>query len=303
MKILITGATGLVGKAVIQHCLEKKWEVHYLSTSQKKLDVLHGCKGFYWDTASGYTDESCLEGVEVIVHLAGASISNRWTKAYKEEILNSRIFSTRTLYRLLKNNPKHTVKQIVCASAIGIYPHHYFEEYDETTEETGNSFLSTVVDKWETETDVFKTLQIKTAKVRIGVVLAKNGGALAEMSKPVKNGYGAVLGCGEQWISWIHLDDLAGIFMKLIIDKKEGVYNGVAPHPVTNKTLTHTLAHLLGKKIWLPPVPSFILKLILGEMAVLVLNSTKVSAQKIVRCGYDFKYPELSTALTDLLKE
>lgn len=303
MKILITGATGLVGCAIVEQCLERNWEVHYLSTSQNKLDILPNCHGFYWDMPSGYADASCLVGVDMIVHLAGASISKKWTRVYKEEIINSRVFSTRMLYRLLKNNPNHTVKQVVCASAIGIYPHHYFEKYDEDSKQTGDSFLAAVVEKWESETQVFKTLGLKTAQVRIGVVLAQKGGALQEMSKPVKKGFGAVLGSGEQWISWIHINDLAGIFMKLLVDKKEGVFNGVAPQPVTNKNLTKTLAKILGKKIWLPPVPGFVLKLILGEMAALVLNSTKVSAQKIERCGYEFKYPDLETALTDLLKE
>lgn len=302
MKVLITGATGLVGRAIVAQCLKKNWKVHYLSTSQGKLDQIPDCKGFYWDLQSGYIDEECLSGVDTVIHLAGASISGKWTAAYKEEILNSRVISTRMLFRLLKNHP-HNVKQIVAASAMGIYPHDYFKTYTEEDVVSDNSFLSTVVEKWEEETGRFESLSIKTAKVRIGVVLSLSGGALSEMIKPIKNGYGAVIGCGEQWISWIHINDLAGIFIKLAEDKKTGIYNGVAPQPVTNQTMTHQLAKVLGKKIWLPPVPAFVLKILLGERATLVLSSIKVSAKKIENCGYAFQFPDLESALNDLIKK
>jgi uncharacterized protein (TIGR01777 family) len=304
MRVLITGATGLVGQEIVKKCWEKNWEVHYLSTSQDKLVNTDNYKGFFWDPNSGFIDADCIKGVSAIIHLAGASVSKRWTDSYKEEILQSRIIPTQMLIHLLKNHPQHQIKHILSASAIGLYPDDAFKNYQENDDTINdNSFLASVVARWETEVNRFQQLGLLVTKVRIGIVLSENGGALAEMVKPISKGFGAVLGSGDQWMSWIHIEDLAGIFIKLTKNQKEGVFNGVAPNPVTNKQMTYAIAKILRKKIFLPPVPGFVLKLILGEMATLVLSSIRADAKKVMRTGYHFKFDTLDEALQNLLKK
>ncbi|MBU2525003.1 MAG: TIGR01777 family oxidoreductase [Bacteroidetes bacterium] len=304
MRVLITGATGLVGREIVEKCWEKNWEVHYLSTAQDKLVTTDNYKGFFWDPNSGFIDADCIKGVSAIIHLAGASVSKRWSDSYKEEILQSRIITTQMLIHLLKNHPQHQIKHIISASAIGLYPDDAFKTYQENDNHLNESgFLASVVERWESEVDRFNQLGLLVSKIRIGIVLSENGGALAQMVKPISIGLGAVLGNGNQWMSWIHIEDLAGIFIKLTEDRKEGVYNGVAPNPVTQKQMTYTIAKYLGRKIFLPPVPGFVLKLILGEMASLVLSSVRADAKKIMRTGYRFKFNHLDEALENLLKK
>jgi uncharacterized protein (TIGR01777 family) len=300
MKVLITGATGLVGNEIVQHFLQSGDVVHYLTTSKTKLKSLENCKGFLWDPQQGILDENALIGVDVIIHLAGASIAKRWTNTYKEEILESRILSTNCLYKALKHNP-HQVKQIVAASAIGIYPSSESIEYSEEMNEYEDTFLGNVVHKWEEVVDSFSLLNIKVCKLRIGMVLSNDGGVMKIMMKPISSGVGTVLGSGNQWQSWIHIHDLARIFYFAVHHKLEGIYNAVAPNPVTHKEFTLTLAQKLHKKIVLPRVPIFILQLLLGEMHQLVIDSQKVASQKIENTGFVFKYRELEKAFSNLL--
>lgn len=301
MTILITGATGLVGQELVQLLLKNGHVVHYLSTSKNKIVTKETYKGFYWNPKTAEIDASSLTNVEAIVHLAGATVSNKWTKAYKQEIIESRVLSTRLLFETLQKN-KNQVKQIVSASAIGIYPDSLTNIYHETDLAIDASFLGNVVKQWENEVSQFEKLPIEVAKIRIGLVLAKDGGALQEMVKPIKFGVGAAFGSGQQYQSWIHLHDLAAIFSHVIENKCSGVYNGVSPHPVTNEVLTKAIAKTLDKPLFLPNIPKFVMKLILGEMHMLLFSSQHVSCRKLLDENFQFKFASLDKALCDLLK-
>ena len=301
MTVLITGATGLVGQELVSLLLQNGFTVHYLSTSKSKLVSQNNYKGFYWNPKTSEIDLNALTDVEVIVHLAGASVAKKWTPSYKQEIIESRVLSTRLLYKTLQKN-LHQVKQIVSASAIGIYPNDLSYIYHETDNKVDNSFLGNVVQQWEEEVNQFEKLQIKVAKIRIGIVLAKNGGALQEMIKPIKMGVGAAFGSGLQYQSWIHIQDLVAIFQFVIQNQLSGVFNGVAPYPVTNSELTKAIAKTLGKPLFLPNIPQFVMKIVLGEMHQILFSSQHVSCRKLLDLKYQFKFASLDKALNDLLK-
>ncbi len=301
MTVLITGATGLVGQELVSLLLQNGFTVHYLSTSKSKLVSQNNYKGFYWNPKTSEIDLNALTDVEVIVHLAGASVAKKWTPSYKQEIIESRVLSTRLLYKTLQKN-LHQVKQIVSASAIGIYPNDLNYIYHETDNKVDNSFLGNVVQQWEEEVNQFEKLQIKVAKIRIGIVLAKNGGALQEMVKPIKMGVGAAFGSGLQYQSWIHIQDLVAIFQFVIQNQLSGVFNGVAPYPVTNSELTKAIAKTLGKPLFLPNIPQFVMKIVLGEMHQILFSSQHVSCRKLLDLKYQFKFASLDKALNDLLK-
>lgn len=300
MKVLITGATGMIGSELVSLLLQNGVHVHYLTTSKKEIKSENNFQGFYWNPQQGIIDENCMLGVDSIIHLAGASISKRWTESYKQEIIESRIVSANLLYKLLKNNP-HQVKQFVSASAIGIYPDDLQKLYTEDEKAIDQSFLGNVVVKWEESVDKFRQLDIKVCKVRTGLVLSKKGGMLQELVKPIKMGLGSPFGTGKQWQSWIHVDDLVHLYFFVIQHQWQGIYNAVAPNPVTNKQLTEAVATKLRKPFFMPNIPKFLMKIVLGEMHILLFTSQKVSAQKAIDNGYEFKFKKLETALADLL--
>jgi uncharacterized protein (TIGR01777 family) len=300
MRVLITGATGLIGSKISRLCREKGIEVHYLSTSKDKLENKTDYKGFYWNPNENEIDSKAIEGVDTIINLVGASIAERWTPEQKKKILKSRTETANLLYTCLQEN-EHEVKNLVSASAIGIYPSSLEKLYTEEDQGVDDSFVGEVVVKWEEAVDNFKDLGIEVAKIRIGLVLAKNGGMLQKLKEPVNFNVGSPLGNGKQWQSWIHIDDISGIFMFALEKELTGVYNAVAPNPVTNKELVNEVASQMGKPVWLPNVPKVALKLVLGEMSRLVLSSQLVSSDKIEQEGYNFKYVNLSKALEDLI--
>lgn len=300
MAILITGATGLIGSELTKVCIDAGHTVHYLTTRKEKVEKQQQYKGFYWDIETGEIDKKAFEDVTVILHLAGASISKRWTKSYKKEILESRTKSAALIFDTLRQI-SHSVERFISASGIGIYPASETKLYTEEDNAVSDSFLGEVVVAWEAAADQFKLLGIDVTKVRTGLVLSENGGALAEMAKPIKMGVGAPLGNGKQWQSWIHIDDMTRAYLHIIDNDLEGVFNVVAPNPVTNKNLTNQIAAVLGKNIWLPNVPGFMLKFILGEMAMLVLKGQLVSSKKLEAHGFTFKYTSLRPALENLL--
>lgn len=302
MNILITGATGLVGKEIVKRCHEASFNVHYLTTSKDKLESKPNYKGFYWNPEANEIDTSCFEGVDAIINLAGATIAQRWTAENKQAILQSRTQSLHCLKQgLMDWNPEHQIKQIVSASAIGIYPNSCTNYYHEDYEEISSTFLGDVVSVWEKTVDEFAELGLTTSKVRIGLVLDEHEGALPQMVKPIKLGMGAPFGSGDQWQSWIHIEDLSRIFMYILTHKLEGVYNGVAPNPVNNTDLTKTIAETLHKPLILPHIPEFVMSLVLGDMHILLFESQRVSSRKIEDVGFHFKYSNLKPALEDIL--
>lgn len=300
MKILITGATGLVGNELVSLLLQNGETVHYLSTSKKKLESQSNYKGFYWNPQQGIIDENCFIGVDAIIHLAGANIGKRWTKSYKQEIIESRILSSNLLFKSLKDFP-HQVKQIVSASAVGIYPDDLKKLYIESDKEVDDSFLGNVVVKWEESVDKFKLLNIKVCKLRTGLVLSNKGGALIEMLKPIKYGVGAPFGSGRQVQSWIHIHDLAELYYFAVKNSWQGVFNAAAPNPVTNKQLTEEIANAIKRPILIPTLPKFLMSLVLGEMHIMLFTSQNVSSQKASDNGFVFKYKIIEKALSHLL--
>jgi uncharacterized protein (TIGR01777 family) len=247
-------------------------------------------------------DTGALEGVDTIIHLAGAGIADkRWSRARKKEIMDSRIQSTTWLTHLLASN-QHQVQQVICASAIGYYGFSLGNTLLNEESPAGKDFLSTVVLKWEEAMDSMNALGLRVVKIRIGIVLSKEGGALKELARPVTWGVGAPLGTGRQMVSWIHMDDLCAMFVQAIQDNNmRGPYNATSPNPVTNRELTQSMARAMGRRILLPPIPSFIMRIIIGEMADLVLFGSSVSCKKIQDAGFIFQYPKLPEALDNLL--
>lgn len=299
MKILITGATGLIGNELVKKLLAKNHSVHYLTTSESKVENKPNYQGFYWNPQQTKIDESCIYEVDVIVHLAGANIAKRWTNTYKQEIIESRTLSSELLYNLVRKHPNQ-VKQFISASGTAIYPESFDKVYDETTTETEDSFLSNVVKKWEESANRFQVLGLKVCKLRTGIVLSNVGGALPQMVKPIKIGFGAAMGNGKQIQSWIHITDLVDMYCFAIENQLEGIYNAASPNPISNQELTTVIAKTVKKPLFLPNIPQFVMKLFLGEMSYLLFSSKKLSAQKIIDKGFQFHFPKIKEAIADL---
>jgi len=296
-KILITGASGLIGSLLTDMLLRKGYQVSHLGRT-KKIGMV---KSYVWNVDKSELDIESLSGVDTIIHLAGAGVADkRWNEKRKKEILESRTKSTALLYESLKK-VNHSVKAVVSASAIGYYGFCLDERIFTEENNPGSDYLAQVTNQWEEVVDKISSLSIRVTKLRIGIVLSEKGGALAEMAKPIRFGVGAPLGTGKQYLSWIHIDDLCAMFLKAIEDDQmHGAYNAVCDW-VSNEEITKSIARALKKSLWLPPVPGFIMKIIVGEMAVIVVNGSKVSSEKIRTTGFKFEYPELNAALNELL--
>ena len=300
MKVLITGATGLIGTQLTKECHKAGISVNYLTTSKDKIEDTPNYKGFYWNPYEGEIDKNAFTDVTTIINLVGASISKRWTKSYRETILKSRTTTTNLIYDTLKNT-KTNVKHFISASGVSIYPNSESRLYTEKNTAVDTTFLADVVQKWESAADQFKNLDIRVAKVRTGVVLAEDEGAFPKLVKPIEKGFGAALGSGKQWMSWIHIDDIVCVYIHILKNGLRGVYNATAPNPVTNEKMTRKIAAYLNKDLWLPNVPGFVLKLVLGKMAVLVTKGQLVSSKKLEESGYEFKYVNVAPAIKNLL--
>ena len=278
--------------------------------SQKGHEVSHLSRNptngtyqsFYWNVKKGEIDKEAIKNADVIIHLAGAGVADkRWTKEWKQEILDSRIDSTQLLFDAVKNHNSR-LEYFLSASAIGYYGWDTGDKVINEEYEKGEGFLADVVDDWEQKIGEFSELGISNSAVRIGIVLSEKGGALEKMAQPVKMFVGAPLGSGRQYMSWIHIDDLCSIFMHLMDNKLDGIYNGTAPKPETNKEFTKKLASACKRPLFLPNVPDFALKLLVGEMQVMLTGGNNVSSEKIENSGFKFQFPSLDSALKDLIK-
>ena len=294
--ILITGGTGLIGVSLSKQLLQKGYRISNLSRSPGKDPAV---KTYLWDVDKGEIDAHCINGVDIVIHLAGAGIADKpWTEGRKKQLIDSRTKSIGLIYELLRTQ-KHTVKSVISASAIG----YYSDRGDELMTETSvpsNDFMAKCCIEWENAVDKGINLGLRIVKFRTGVVLDK-GGALAKLALPVKLYLGSPLGSGRQWVPWIHWQDVINMYLFAIEnDSMTGAYNMVAPNPINNKELTRAVANQLHKPLWLPNVPAFFLKLLMGEMSTIVLGSTKVSAQKIKAAGFTFRFPEITQALKEI---
>lgn len=295
--ILITGGTGLLGKQLTAALLKKGYSVSHLSR-KKSQDTR--VKTYVWNVAEGTIDPDCIKGVDVIIHLAGAGIADeKWTEKRKKLLIESRTKSIALIYDLLKTTP-HQVNSVISASGIGYYGDRANDLMMEDSPPSPD-FIGECCVKWEQAVDEGAKLNLRIVKFRTGVVLTKQGGALPQLALPIKFGLGTVLGNGKQWIPWIHLQDVIGMYILGIENETlSGVYNMVAPIPVTNEYFTQAVAKVLKKPLWLPKVPAFALKLFLGEMSTVVLGSTKVSPAKIEKAGFRFKYITVEDALKEI---
>lgn len=301
MKVLITGGTGLIGSALTRELRAAGHTVHWLTTRKGQLTTEQGVQSFYWNPAEGKIDTACFDGVEVIVHLAGASIAKRWTTAYKEELLTSRVLSANLLFSALKKIQGNQVKQYISASGVAIYPDSSTVVYDESSTAIDTGFLGLLVGQWEKSADQFESLGIAVAKVRTGVVYAQKGGALEPIVKPIKMGLGSDFGSGKQRQSWIHLTDIVRLYALIIAEQHSGIFNGVAPDAVTQHEQTRIIAKALKKPVFLPPVPRFVMRIILGDMHELLFNDKEVKPQRALALGFQFTYPDLKGAIANLI--
>ncbi|MDO9595464.1 MAG: TIGR01777 family oxidoreductase [Lutibacter sp.] len=291
--ILVTGGTGFIGRALCDLLRTKGHTV--LILSRTKTDKPNT---FYWNLAERYIDPAAIINTDYIIHLAGEGIADkRWTAQRKKDLINSRVETANLLFEKVKElNPN--LKGFIAASGIGYYGATTSEKIYEENDAVGEDFISEICKVWEKASLQFDAINIRTVIFRTGVVLAKEGGALEKLSQPIKLGVGAPIGSGEQYIPWIHLNDLCNMYVEAIENREfKGIYNAVAPEHVTNKSLTKMIAKNLKKPLWLPNIPAFVMKLILGKMAVIILEGSRVSSEKIMATGFKFKFPTLNEAL------
>jgi uncharacterized protein len=303
MKIFITGGTGFVGSHLTRQLTGQGHQVTLLTRSIKPGRPLPpGAAFLEGDPTGPGLWQKEVASQEVIINLAGASIFHRWTDDYKKSLLDSRIQTTRNVVAAL--SPRKGQETVLLnASAVGYYGFHQDEELDEEAP-PGDDFLATMAREWENEAKKATDFGVRVILCRFGIVMGEKGGALDQMIPIFKRGLGSPLGSGEQWFSWIHQQDLTAALL-FLIDRKEvsGAVNCTSPFPVRNKELTKILGEVLGKPTFMPAVPGFMLKIIMGEFGNVLLKGQRVLPKKLLSLGYSFQFPLLKEALTNLLKK
>lgn len=298
-KVLITGASGLIGNALAKLLNENNYEIAKLSRYNKNNQK----NVFFWDIENQIIENGALDNIDHIIHLAGAGIGDkRWTSKRKNEIIESRVKSAKLLFTQISKLPRKP-KTIISASAIGYYGAKTTDKIFSEVDLPADDFQGEVCKMWESSSKQFESLGLRTVQLRFGVVLSKNGGALEKMLIPVKLGIGSPLGNGNQYIPWIHIKDVIKIILYCIENEKiNGAYNIVSPAFITNKQFLKIIAEVLNRPFIMPKVPSIILKLLLGQMSELVLEGSRISSKKITDSGYKFLYDDTKKAIEDILK-
>lgn len=301
MRVLISGGTGLIGNALIHYLVKKGDSVVILSRSPEKKFASENVIVQLWDGRTLGKWQSSIETVDAVINLAGENIgSGRWSKYRKERIIESRINAGQIIteaIRIAKNRPEVFIQ----ASAIGIYGTSFDDEFNEESP-SGNDFLSEVGRQWEKSSEAVEVLGIRRVLLRTGIVLDKNVGAFPKLYLPFRFFVGGPIGSGNQWVSWIHLDDEVRVIDYALRNTKlSGPINAVAPNPATNAEFGKTIAMVINRPYWIP-VPSFVLKIALGEMSTLVLDGQYVYPKKLVESGFNFNFSTLPGALKSLLK-
>lgn len=295
-RVLVTGASGLVGRTLMKALVTHGYEVHGLSRQQRDSDT-PAIRFYRWDVTGGTLDTDCLEGVTAIIHLAGEPIGALpWSNKRKRIIRESRTQSIALLYDALKRNPSHGVRTVISASATGYYSHRG-DEWMTEDKPPANGFLGGTCVAWERGVSAGKDMGLRTVSLRSGLVLSADGGIYRQLTNIVDKGLGAVPGSGRQWVPWIHIEDAVKMYCFAMEHSGiSGVYNMVAPDPVIFSQLIRVIAAERRKPLWLPKVPAVLLKAVLGQMSELLLSSTRASADKIRNAGFKFKYPSIGDA-------
>jgi len=298
--VLISGGSGFIGKHLTHLLLGKGYTVSILSRSQKqnKEDVFY----YQWDVSTGFIEEDAVLKADYVIHLAGENIAEKpWTAERKEAIVQSREQSIRLIYNVLKKNHKK-LDAFISASGVGIYGALNGEEVCAENWPPENDFLGITCQKWEAAADTISDLGIRVVKIRTGLVLGKEDGFLKKLSPVFKFRLGSALGSGKQYMPWIHVDDLCGIYLEALNNSTmNGAYNAAVHDNTTNAVFSKTLAKIYGYSVWLPNVPAFLIKLALGEMGQIILTGRRVSSEKIEKTGFKFKFSSLEQALRDCL--
>ncbi|MBK9212297.1 MAG: TIGR01777 family protein [Saprospiraceae bacterium] len=297
--VLITGGSGVVGKHLTCKLQDLGYAVSHLSRiSNPQASV----PTYGWDIDQGEIDEQAFEKVDYIIHLAGANIGeSRWTDKRMQLIRDSRVKSAKLILKKIeeKNIP---IKAFITASAIGYYGMKMTDKIYKESDGPANDSLGKICQQWEAAADDFASIGIRTVKIRTGIVLTKQGGALDKMLIPIRLGFGSPIGNGEQFMPWIHIEDLCDIFAKAIEEHRmTGAYNAVAPDFIRNREFIKTITQVMKKPFWNIGVPAFLLKIIFGEMSQIILNGSRISSEKIVQTGFKFRYTNLKSALINLL--
>lgn len=301
-KVLISGGTGLIGQHLAKMLLKHNYDVAVLSrrrSTSKDAEI----PAYHWDLDKNEIDREAVNTCDYIIHLAGVNIGKkRWTDQRKREIARSRIKSAELIFKNI-NTRDHSLKAFISASASGYYGSITSEQVFEETDPPAEDFLGHICKQWEQSADKFAELGTRVVKIRTGIVLSREGGALSRIRIAVKAGLGSALGTGNQYFPWIHMEDLCHMFMSAIENTRmKGPYNAVAPEHITNKEFVRKMAKKYRRPFWFPNVPAILLKLIFGEMSTIILHGSRISSKKIEAAGYTFRFPTVDSALQDLCK-
>jgi uncharacterized protein len=304
MRVTVTGASGLIGRALVAELREHGAQVTVLSRDPSRVQEAPGVQAVRWDPMSEPAPLGALAGADAVVHLAGENVAQRWSTRAKRAILESRVTGTRNLLTGLQAagaaETGRRPRTLISGSAIGYYGAHGEEPLDEDAH-PGSDFLAETCVAWEAEAQKASALGMRVVLVRTGVVLNREGGALAKMLPPFQLGVGGPVAGGDQYISWIHREDLVGMITTALEDERwTGPVNGTAPEPVSNRELSHALGHALHRPSLLP-VPGIALRLLYGQMAEIVTKGARVVPAKALVLGYSFRHAELEEALHSAL--
>ncbi len=301
--ILLTGGSGLIGRRLSEMLTEEGYKVIWLS---RERHVNTKIPRYRWDYQKNEIDRDALEQADVIIHLAGSNLGEgAWTRRKKQEIVESRVQTAKLLLETIKLMPKKP-EAFISASAVGFYGMHTSDKiYTEEDQPARNDFLSRTCKKWEATASAFqKEMGIRTVAIRTAFVIAKESEGFKKMLLPTRFGMGSPFGTGSQYMPWVHLEDLCQIYLKAVEDDTmQGVFNAVSPESITNAGFMKTLAKEMKRPFFFPKIPAFILRLIMGEAAGMILEGSRISSQKILDAGYQFLYPTTSKAIRASLQD
>ena len=299
--VLITGGSGLIGRNITALFLAEGYSVSHLSRHPQSDGTI---KVFEWDPTAGYLNPEVFEGVDYLIHLSGANIGEkRWTKTRKEEIVNSRVLSSGLLFKTISEN-KIKLRAFITASATGYYGSLTSDRIFSEADPPSGDFLGSTCRVWEKAAESFVAAGIRTVMIRTAVVLEKEDSALTRLMTPAKYGLVIRLGSGKQFFPWIHINDLCGIYLKAVRDENmHGAYNAVAPEHINHNDFVRTMAGVMRRPVFLPPVPAPILVAAMGEMSDIVLKGSRISSEKIINAGYSFRFEKLDAALIDIIRD